>query len=54
MVLEFDFYQEDMNEEVLQHKRVGGRKLTLREIERAKKCLSTLFPKLKCLLIDLL
>lgn len=39
MVLEFDLYQEaDVTEEVMQRKRVGGRKVTKKEIERAKKC----------------
>ncbi|KAF8541938.1 hypothetical protein BDD12DRAFT_827425 [Trichophaea hybrida] len=50
MVLELDKYQEaDITEEVVQRKRVGGRKVTKKEIERAKKFaehLRTLFQNL--------
>lgn len=38
MILQFDLYQEDENEEMLQEKRVGGRKVTVTEVQRAKKC----------------
>lgn len=39
MVLEIDKYQEmDITDEVVERKRVGGRKVTKKEIERAKKC----------------
>ncbi|KAF8461076.1 hypothetical protein BDZ91DRAFT_737822 [Kalaharituber pfeilii] len=37
MILQFDVYQEDIVEEILQTKRVGGRRLTSKEVERAKK-----------------
>ncbi|KAF8449694.1 hypothetical protein BGX38DRAFT_1187333 [Terfezia claveryi] len=37
MILQFDLYQEDMNEEILRTKRVGGRKVTVNEVEHAKK-----------------
>ena len=38
MILQFDIYQEDLTEDVLKMKRVGGRKLTTKEVERAQKC----------------
>ena len=39
MVLNFDQYrEEEASDEVVERKRVGGRKVTKREIERAKKC----------------
>lgn len=39
MVLDFDQYrEEEVTDEVVERKRVGGRKVTKREIERAKKC----------------
>lgn len=38
MILQFDFYQEDESEELLQTKRVGGRKVTVTEVQRAKTC----------------
>lgn len=39
MILQFDLYQEDLSEEILQTKRVGGRKVTVSEVEHAKKCM---------------
>lgn len=38
MVLNFDLYQEDLNEAILRTKRVGGRIVTVKEVERAKIC----------------
>lgn len=39
MILEIDLYQEEnITDEVVERKRVGGRKVTRKEIERAKKC----------------
>lgn len=43
MILNLDEYQEgEITEEVVERKRVGGRKVTKTEIERAKKCESQL------------
>jgi len=39
MILDIDqFQEEEINDEVVERKRVGGRKVSEKEIERAKKC----------------
>jgi len=39
MILNIDqFQEEEINDEVVERKRVGGRKVSKKEIERAKKC----------------
>lgn len=39
MILDIDKYQEmEVTDEVVARKRVGGRKVTKKEVERAKKC----------------
>lgn len=40
MILNFDQYQEDeLTDEIVERKRVGGRKVSKEEVERAKKCM---------------